>query len=578
MERNKEFDMGMMQLILRVESYRNQPPAEPLHGAFDAEGGMLGRAPGNRLVLDDPSKYISRSHASVTLRDGRYYLTDAGSNPSIVNDRPLGPGAEIALGDGDRVVIGDYVLLAALEASASEPASADATMLVPAPAATPVELVAPPLPLFEPPPAPVPTPLPPFEALLPPPAPLPSAIGAGPLDMLAGARILDGAAAPGGNDVLADPLGLNLFGGMTPGVSPASAASRAAEYDHVSPELQAFAPPPAAFMAIPADYDPLADLRAPAAVATAAVMSAPAPAIMPESVAPLSVPPSIALATPPSPPPAASAPPSPAGKWHVAGTDPLPGTYPLPQPPAEAAPAHQAPLPSPPQSLPSPPPAVAEATGAAPVSVSAPASGDRVLQALLEGLGLPQLRSSHAPEDLARLIGEMLRAATAGTMDVLMARALTKRESHIDMTMIAPRANNPLKFFPDADSALTQMLSAQIPGYLPPLPAIAGAFDDLKAHELAVIAGMRAALAAVVQRFDPARIEQRLSDPGRLDKLLPASRKARMWDRLVELYGELARDADEDLQRLFGEKFSGAYEQQVERLRGEAAFNINPTQ
>jgi FHA domain-containing protein/type VI secretion system protein len=106
-----------------------------------------------------------------------------------------------------------------------------------------------------------------------------------------------------------------------------------------------------------------------------------------------------------------------------------------------------------------------------------------------------------------------------------------------------------------------------MPGYVAPQAAVQGAFDDLKAHELAVIAGMRAALAAVVQRFDPARIEQRLSVPGRLDRLLPAGRKARMWDRLVDLYGELARDADEDLQRLFGEKFSSAYAQQVERLR-----------
>ena len=190
-----------------------------------------------------------------------------------------------------------------------------------------------------------------------------------------------------------------------------------------------------------------------------------------------------------------------------------------------------------------------------------------MLAALLDGLGLPQLRSALPPEGLARLVGETARGLTAGAMDVLVARALTKRESHIDMTMIAPRANNPLKFFPDADSALTQMLGAQIPGYLAPLPAIAGAFDDLKAHELAVIAGMRAALAAVVQRFDPARIEGRLAEPGRFDKLLPSARKARMWDRLVESYGELARDADEDLQRLFGEKFSGAYAQQVERLR-----------
>jgi len=167
----------------------------------------------------------------------------------------------------------------------------------------------------------------------------------------------------------------------------------------------------------------------------------------------------------------------------------------------------------------------------------------------------------------------MLRALAAGTMDVLVARALTKRESHIDMTMIAPRANNPLKFFPDAGSALTQMLGAQVPGYLPPQAAIDGAFDDLKAHELAVIAGMRAALAAVVARFDPGRIESRLAEPARLDRWLPGARKARMWDRLVALYGELARDADEDLQRLFGEKFSSAYAQQVERLRAQAPYS-----
>jgi hypothetical protein len=85
---------------------------------------------------------------------------------------------------------------------------------------------------------------------------------------------------------------------------------------------------------------------------------------------------------------------------------------------------------------------------------------------------------------------------------------------------------------------------------------MAGAFDDLRAHELAVIAGMRAALAAVLERFDPARIEARLAVPTVMDKMLSSSRKAKMWDRLVELYGEIAREADDDLQRLYGEKFS----------------------
>lgn len=441
-----------MKLRLHVLSYRDQPPPAPLQAEFGAEGGMVGRAPGNLLVLEDPDKYVSRSHASVTLRDGRYYLTDAGSNPSIVNDRPLGAGSEVALNDGDRIVVGDYVLQAVLEVPVTAPVADDATMMAPAPA---------PMPASAPAPAPAPAPAWPSAPVEP-----------GPPDSLAGARILDGGAAAGD-----DPLGLGLSGIAG---RAAHGAWPAAEHDHVSPERQAFAPPPV-FSAIPADYDPLADLQ----------RAAPPPPV------------------PPAPPPAAG----------------------------EPAPA------------------------------VAPAAESAVLQALLDGLGLPQLRTSHAPEDLARLAGELLRGLTAGTMDVLVARALTKRESHIDMTMIAPRANNPLKFFPDAGSALTQMLGAGLPGYLAPQAAVQGAFDDLKAHELAVIAGMRAALGAVVQRFDPARIEQRLSEPGRFDRLLPTGRKARMWDRLVDLYGELARDADEDLQRLFGEKFSSAYAQQVDRLR-----------
>lgn len=165
------------------------------------------------------------------------------------------------------------------------------------------------------------------------------------------------------------------------------------------------------------------------------------------------------------------------------------------------------------------------------------------------------------------MVGALLREATAGTMDVLMARAMTKKESRIDMTMLMVRANNPLKFFPNADGALAQMLTGAMAGYMTPQDAMAGAFDDLRAHELAVIAGMRAALGAVLHRFDPSQIEARLAVPTVMDKMLSSNRKAKMWDRLVELYGEIAREADDDLQRLFGEKFSAAYEEQVARLR-----------
>jgi type VI secretion system FHA domain protein len=204
--------------------------------------------------------------------------------------------------------------------------------------------------------------------------------------------------------------------------------------------------------------------------------------------------------------------------------------------------------------------APARATGTA-------AADDPVIQALLRGLGLTELNTKRSAEEVAELAGAMLREATSGTMGVLMGRAMTKRESRLDMTLIGAQANNPLKFFPDADSALTQMVNGAMPGYMAPARAFANAFDDLKAHELAIMAGMRAALEGVLKRFDPAAIEARLQVPTVMDKVLAANRKAKMWDRMVELYTQIAADADNDFHRLFGEAFAQAYEEQVERLR-----------
>ena len=501
-----------MMLTLSVLTYRNQPTQQATAGRFSDAGGALGRGPDNLLVLDDPGKYISRTHARVSCRGGTYFLEDVGSNPSVVNDRPLGKGREIMLADGDRIVIGDYQLEARVVAEA--PA---APWLPPAPLNDPA------LPLFEPPPVAAPVPLPPLES--------PSVVAAvpayqgAPFDALAGARILDVAHTDGVALALDDPLGLNLFAAPSPApVMPGDFGRNlapqyhAAESDHVSPELVPFRMPvaktqkPAAGgFAIPHDYDPLADF----------------------------LPPVLAPASTPQQP--AAAPPSPASEPVAARAEPV-------------------------QTVAAPPPAAAVPPSTMPASVPAASDGE-ILQALLRGLGLPDLQLNRSGVQVAETVGAMLREATTGTMDVLMARALTKKESRIDMTMISVSANNPLKFFPNPDSALTQMLTNTMAGYMPPVQAIRGAYDDLKAHELAVIAGMRAALAAVLQRFDPARIESRLAVPSVMDKMMVSHRKAKLWDRLVLLYGEIAREADDDLQRLYGEKFSEAYEEQVARLR-----------
>lgn len=193
------------------------------------------------------------------------------------------------------------------------------------------------------------------------------------------------------------------------------------------------------------------------------------------------------------------------------------------------------------------------------------AKGD-TFAALLEGLGLDPSRAPNLPPaELARLVGMMLREALRGTMAVLRARSMARREARLDVTLIVARDNNPLKFFPDVDSALAQMLTGRGAGYLPPAEALERAFDDIESHELAVIVGMRAGLAEVLGRFDPASIEAQLKAGGMIDKVL-SNRKAKLWDLFVDRQADVAREAQDDFQRLFGKAFNDAYEAQIDAL------------
>ena len=75
------------------------------------------------------------------------------------------------------------------------------------------------------------------------------------------------------------------------------------------------------------------------------------------------------------------------------------------------------------------------------------------------------------------------------------------------------------------------------------------------------MAGMRAALAAVLARFDPAQARG-AADRERLDggSLLPMNHKAKLWNLYEELYGEISREAETDFHFLFGEEFLRAYQ------------------
>ena len=94
------------------------------------------------------------------------------------------------------------------------------------------------------------------------------------------------------------------------------------------------------------------------------------------------------------------------------------------------------------------------------------------------------------------------------------------------------------------------------------------AFDDLRAHQLGVMAGMRAALDGVLQRFEPAQLEGTIAAKrSALSALLPSTRKAQLWEAFQQLYAQLSAEAADDFQELFGKAFRKAYEAHIDELQ-----------
>ena len=196
------------------------------------------------------------------------------------------------------------------------------------------------------------------------------------------------------------------------------------------------------------------------------------------------------------------------------------------------------------------------------------ASVDALMAAFCEGLGSPLNLPDGVTEEFMYRMGGLVREAVQGTVDLLNARAVTKREVKASATMIMERNNNPLKFSPDAKTAMLYLVSGRLnPAFMPPITAMRDAYYDLRSHQFGFMAGTKAALEGVLERFEPQRLEGRLAGKGLVESIIPAARKARLWDLFNELYKEIAREAEDDFHALFGQAFLKAYEEHVEALR-----------
>ena len=204
---------------------------------------------------------------------------------------------------------------------------------------------------------------------------------------------------------------------------------------------------------------------------------------------------------------------------------------------------------------------------------SQPASGDvlqgELLEALLEGMGLGDMQPvPQFDRENMRQLGQMMSMFSQGTVALLSSRSILKRGVKADMTMVLDDANNPFKLLPSGKTVLMQMFGARMPGFMPPKKSVRDALIDLQAHQLGMISGIRAIIAAMLQSFNPEQLEEEAKRDGATSRLsLSSTRKAAMWDYFVRTYGETAGEIEDDFHTLFGEAFLYAYDMEVNQYK-----------
>lgn len=494
-----------MSLWLTIVSYHKITPGQCSEQQLEQGMLAIGRGADNDWVLADPERLVSTRHCTIQFKDGRYYLTDCSTNgvELVRAGVRLRRGNSELLNDGEVIRIGEYEIQARVDLSVS------VAGLEPVAGEN----------------------FGGFEALLrnqtPPPAPYEQTPNAAPFS---GAQF---DSKPG------------LFDFLTPPPIPAPT-----QPDHVPADRHDFrAPMPFA----PVTNEP----RTPT--------PPPAPVVQPP-VGNLAIPENWdLLAEAPLAEPELAA--NPFEGMNVAQVD-FPNSF-TPAPPLDLA--KPEPLAPPLSELPPfvAPPALPEppAMPKPPQPPYEPAPSVELLQAFLRGAGLDKLHLDTA-QAAAQMesIGRSYRLMVEGMIDVLRARTSLKSEFRMAQTMIRPVENNPLKFAPNADEALLLLLRHGNQTFMAPEQAVTDSFHDLKAHQLAVMAGVEAALKHVIARFEPAELEGRLNKSNGISALF-GSKQAQHWQRFIELYASISREAEEDFQDLFGREFSRAYEQHSARLR-----------
>lgn len=509
-------------MVLKVEIVQSpQGVVMPeVNKTISEQGGSFGRGENNTWILDDPERFLSSRHCEFSFESGQYFVTDVSTNGTFMNGspEPLGRGARAALQNGDTIEIGEYKFRINLE---TDSGAFDSVSLDPfASPASPFDVDMPSAPANSQDPLAFGND---FGAMSDSPVP---DLGSSETDPLAA---LDKAAADPFSKP-ADPFDPRL---QSNNVGTESFPYGQNTYsDGGDPLAGAFDAPSAPGGLIPEDWED-DDLLGPG--------SEPVP-----SVAPTPVPPTPAL--------------------EPARAAPKPAPRPRPAAPVES----RRDISQPNRVLrKAPPKAAANPSVKKPTPRKTPAASEQSQQsakALIAAMGLDTNKLSPQEQiEIAATVGELMPVVVEGMMRVLRSRASIKNEFRMSVTTIQPVENNPLKFSADREEAMENMFVRKSKAYKAPVDAFSEGFDAIAEHQVAIIAGIRAAFSKMVEHFNPEILEQQF-DKQTKGVALPGMQKARYWTSYNEYFQSFLDNMEQSFQNLFGDEFVRAYEDQLFKL------------
>ena len=210
-----------------------------------------------------------------------------------------------------------------------------------------------------------------------------------------------------------------------------------------------------------------------------------------------------------------------------------------------------------------PPEPLSELRGAAPAARPASAGGDELRAAFLRGLGLSSA-DIPARDAIAEMekFGSEYRLMMDGIMQLLRKRAEEKSNARVAQTVVGSSQVNPLKFLPTVDDALATILAERSPGFLGGRAAITDAIRDLAQHHVRAWRGIQSALRQMIDRFDPAAIEEELKAGSGVSALLPVNRASKLWQLYQKRHREIAHSAENRFLGEIGADFRDAYEEE----------------